>query len=116
MKTFIRGEIGVFLDLILDLILHLIGEFLNLILHLIGEFLDLMNVLDVQLELLAATEGVVAHFALVIADVEVDEFDVGVEVSVRHEPIPANLARILFQLQMNAVDVFLSRTLLRKLL
>ena len=71
-----------------------------------------MNILHVQLELFPSAEGVVAHFALVIADVEMDEFDVGIEVSVRHESISANLARILFQLQMNAVDVLLGRTLL----
>ena len=68
-----------------------------------------MHILDVYFERLPPTEPVAANLALVLPDVQMHELDVHVQIPVRHELIPANLARVIFQLQVNAVDVFLGR-------
>ena len=75
-----------------------------------------MDIFHVQFQLLSPTESVIAHFALMIADVQMHELHVGIQVAIRHEFIPANVTRIFFQLEMYAVNMLLRRAFFREFL
>ena len=75
-----------------------------------------MNVLHVQFQLFPSAKSVRTHRAFVLPDVQMHEFDVLVQIAIRHEFITANVAGEFLQFEMHAVDVFSSRALFRKFL